>query len=73
MKDPLVEHVLLAIHDLFSELDDSEEAPLGEFPRVVRDRDRLVIAHETDNEIQVEVRVRLLNDINGALADPTPR
>lgn len=52
-----VQHVIDVLVDHFHELDDSDDAPFGEYARVLVRGNKVMIAHQTDDDIQVQVEV----------------
>lgn len=57
----LIDYVLLEIDEHLGGLDDSDDAPFGELARTERDGDRLIVRHETRDDVAVEITVRTLD------------
>lgn len=58
--DDAVQSVLLDMQDHFHDLDDDPDAVFGEYARVERDGDRLIVRHETE-DWGIEITVKALD------------
>lgn len=57
----LIDSIVTDLFEHFADLDDSDDAPFGEYANVTQLNNRLVVAHQDDPSIQVEILVRAVN------------